>query len=183
MAVASSCVRLARVPAPARTPPLWLEPGSIVSTSVPSPWKRAVTWALAPWPRPTMAITAATPMMIPSVVSTLRPLLAPIASSADGTLCAKRLPPRPAGKGGRIVGQHHAGAVDQRPGDGDALLLAPGQLARAVVGPIAESDRGQRLQGPLAARGAGHAGVQHRQGDVAERVHARQQVEALEDEA
>ena len=34
---------------------------------------------------------------------------------------------------GRLVGQDHARAVDQRPGDGDALLLPARQLVRAVV--------------------------------------------------
>src|SRR4029078_9065767 len=31
----------------------------------------------------------------------------------------------------RLVGEHHARARDERPGDGDALLLAAGQLGRA----------------------------------------------------
>ena len=30
--------------------------------------------------------------------------------------------------GRRLIGQYHAGLVDQRPGDGDALLLAAGEL-------------------------------------------------------
>src|SRR5919109_4509802 len=33
---------------------------------------------------------------------------------------------------GRLVGEHHRGAVDQRTGDGDALLLAARKLGRAV---------------------------------------------------
>ncbi len=33
---------------------------------------------------------------------------------------------------GRLVGQHDGGAADERAGDGDALLFAPGEL----VGPV-----------------------------------------------
>ena len=33
---------------------------------------------------------------------------------------------------GRLVGEHHARARDERAGDGDALLLAAGELGRAV---------------------------------------------------
>ena len=36
---------------------------------------------------------------------------------------------------GGLVGQENLGGVEQRPGDGHALLLAAGQLSRAVVQP------------------------------------------------
>ena len=39
-------------------------------------------------------------------------------------VCESRLP-------GRLVGQQHRGMVDQRPGDGHALLLAAGEFGRA----------------------------------------------------
>ena len=70
-------------------------PGVIVSKFVPSPESWLLTEALAPWPSATMAITAATPMMMPSVVSTLRPLLARSAASAEGIVWKRRSPPLP----------------------------------------------------------------------------------------
>ena len=39
----------------------------------------------------------------------------------------------------RLVEQQHARAVDERPGERDALLLAAGQLARLAVGELASS--------------------------------------------
>src|SRR6185503_4896784 len=39
---------------------------------------------------------------------------------------------------GRLVGDDHVGLVDYRAGDGDALLLAAGELAREVVHLVAE---------------------------------------------
>ncbi len=68
MAWASSSVRLVTVPAALRTP-LWKWlPEKTVSRLSPS----ELTWAsiilFAPWPMATMAITAPTPMIIPSMV-------------------------------------------------------------------------------------------------------------------
>ena len=42
-------------------------------------------------------------------------------------------------------------AVDQRPGDGDALLLAAGELRRLVVEPVAQADPLEQRRGPVAA--------------------------------
>ena len=56
---------------------------------------------------------------------------------------------------GRLVGEDHRRLGDERPGDGDALLLAAGQLAGLVVGPVGEADRverGQRALAPLGRR-------------------------------
>ena len=53
---------------------------------------------------------------------------------------------------GRLVGQDHRRLGDERPGDGDALLLAARQLAGPVVGPVGEPDLLERLQ--ARARGA-----------------------------
>ena len=41
---------------------------------------------------------------------------------------------------GRLVGEHDRGPRDERAGDGDALLLAAGQLARAVRAAVVEAD-------------------------------------------
>ena len=75
------------------------------------------------------------------------------------------------------------GPVDQRPGDGDPLLLAARHLVGVVVEPIAQPDPLQRLAGPLVPLGGGDPGVEQRQLDVLQRRGARQQVEVLEDEA
>ena len=50
---------------------------------------------------------------------------------------------------GRLVGEHHARARDERAGDGDALLLAAGELGRAVGEAVAEADRLDQLLEPL----------------------------------
>ena len=86
-------------------------------------------------------------------------------------------------RAGRLVGEDQDRLVDQRPRDRDALLLAARQLRRAMVQPVAEADRRQR-RARLARRVArAGAGIDHRQLDIGERGRARQQVEALEDEA
>ena len=85
---------------------------------------------------------------------------------------------------GRLVGEQQRRVVDQRAGDGDALLLAARQLVRMVIEPLAEADRLERRGGALAALlGADAAPVEQRQLHVLERDGPRQQVEALEHEA
>src|SRR5207245_5641403 len=44
---------------------------------------------------------------------------------------------------GGLVGQEQGGVGDQRPGHRRPLLLAAGELRRAVVGPVGEPNRGQ----------------------------------------
>ena len=50
---------------------------------------------------------------------------------------------------GRLVGEHHGGARDQRAGDGDALLLAARQLRRPVREAVAEADGVDERAEPL----------------------------------
>jgi hypothetical protein len=58
---------------------------------------------------------------------------------------------------GRLVGKEQAWHVDQRPRDGDALLLAAGELPRRAPRPRSPSDararsmRAARCAGPEAA--------------------------------
>ena len=59
--------------------------------------------------------------------------------------------------------------VDQRPGDGDALLLAARHLVGVVVEPVAQADPRQRLAGPGVPLAAGDVGVEQRQLDVLQR--------------
>ena len=86
-------------------------------------------------------------------------------------------------RAGRLVGEQHLGVVHQRAGDGDALLLAAGELGRPVFHPLGESHAGQRLGGLGTALGAGHAGIDHGQLDIAERIEPLQQVELLKHES
>ena len=53
---------------------------------------------------------------------------------------------------GRLVGQDQRGFGDDRPGDGDALLLAAGQLGRLVVEAVAEPEPLERRAGRAPAR-------------------------------
>ena len=82
---------------------------------------------------------------------------------------------------GRLVGEHDRGPVDQRAGDGDALLLAAGQLRRPVRQPVAEADGGDQRVVPLLVGLA--AGERERQHDVLLGRQHRHEVEGLEDEA
>src|SRR5437879_11379668 len=82
----------------------------------------------------------------------------------------------------RLVGQNDGRVVQQRAGDGDALLLASGQLVRVMRGAVLQSDRGKGLERPAPAFGrlsAPPLGVDQRQLDVLERRGAREEVEAL----
>ncbi len=84
---------------------------------------------------------------------------------------------------GRLVGEQELGARDQRPGDGDTLLLAAGELRRQVLGAIGEADLLEVDRGALVALPARDALVVERQRDVLGRGLERDQVERLEDEA
>jgi len=83
----------------------------------------------------------------------------------------------------RLVGQQQAGAVDDRTGDGDALLLAARQFRRTRIGPAREAHPAQHFGdiGPHLALGA--SGEPQRQGDIVEGRQMRQQPEILEHHA
>ena len=82
----------------------------------------------------------------------------------------------------RFVGEDDARAVDQRPGDGDALLLAAGELHGPMALAVLQIDHLERFHGAFAPFAARDAGVDHGQLDVLQDVELRQQVEELEDE-
>src|SRR2546423_1299049 len=67
---------------PRCTPPLLMVPAPTYSRLEPMAAMRCCTCCCAPWPSATMAITAATPMMMPSIVSVERILLRASARSA-----------------------------------------------------------------------------------------------------
>ena len=82
---------------------------------------------------------------------------------------------------GRLVGEDDLRAGAQRAGDGDALLLAAGELRREVVGAMGQAHLGEHGAGRL--EGVGLAGELQRQGHVLQRRHGRHQMERLEDDA
>ena len=84
---------------------------------------------------------------------------------------------------GRLVGQHQRRGERQRAGDGHALLLPAGELARQVVEPIAETDGAQQFPRRLAPRRRhGSLGDHPRHQHVLRRRECRQQMVKLEDE-
>ena len=205
-APASCRVSVVAEPSGPFTPPeLVALPGVMISRLVPSALIWARICAEAPSPNPTVRITAAIPIRMPSMVSAERSRCERTASSPVRSVSRQftgphRHAPRavssdtrpssrrtvrcgPAGDVG-LVGDHHdraAGAVqlveqaedlggrgrvevagrlvgeqqvrlgDQRPGDRDPLLLAAGELARPVLGPVAEADPVQRGERPARA--------------------------------
>ena len=85
---------------------------------------------------------------------------------------------------GRLVGEQHVGLGDDRAGDGDALLLAARQLGRGMVPPVGRGRPCRARPWPCSRRVAlVLAAIEQRQLDILERGGAREQVEALEDEA
>ena len=81
---------------------------------------------------------------------------------------------------GRLVGEHDLWSARERPGDGDALLLAAGELGRAVREPVAEADGVDHVIEPLPVGST--ARQRHRQHDVLVRRQRRHEVERLEHE-
>jgi hypothetical protein len=86
-------------------------------------------------------------------------------------------------RAGGLVGQDDAAAVHQRAGDGHPLLLAAGELARHMLGAVAQAQALQQgLRAAVAVRGR-QAGVDRRHLHIALGRQVGQQVIALEDEA
>ena len=83
--------------------------------------------------------------------------------------------------GQRFVEQQRARQVDERPGEGDALLLAPGELRRAAVGELAEADDVEHLERPAAHLVGGDLLGPQTEGDVVVHRHVREQRVLLED--
>ena len=82
---------------------------------------------------------------------------------------------------GRLVGEEHGRPRDERPCDRDALLLAAGELGRAVRATVGEADARDHLGHPGLVRLL--ARDRERQEDVLLRRQHREQIEELEDEA
>ncbi len=71
---------------------------------------------------------------------------------------------------GGLVGQDDGGVVGEGPGDGDALLLAAGELEGLVAVALPEADLLEQLHALQSALVVGHAGEDHRQGHVLQRA-------------
>jgi acyl-CoA thioesterase-1 len=82
---------------------------------------------------------------------------------------------------GRFVGDQKFWRWRQRPGNGDALLFAAGQLAGIMRQPLAKSDGDQLLPGDF--EGVANIGKLQRHGDVFQRRHIGDQMKGLEDDA
>src|SRR5690349_1319632 len=81
-----------------RIPPKRACPAKTVNTFAPRAAMRSCTAFWAPEPRATMVITAPTPMMMPSMVSSDRSLLARIARKATATVSPSSTSARSAGR-------------------------------------------------------------------------------------
>jgi hypothetical protein len=85
---------------------------------------------------------------------------------------------------GRLVGEDDRGVADQRTGDGHALLLTAGELAREVIEAMLHLDLRQHGLGlGLHVRGDEALAIGQREADVLEDGQLADQVEGLEDEA
>ncbi len=84
---------------------------------------------------------------------------------------------------GGFVGQDQGGTVDDRAGDGDALLLTAGELVGFVVESVAEADAIEGSGGAIEAFARWDVAVDRRQHDVFEGAEGSEQMELLEDEA
>ncbi len=83
--------------------------------------------------------------------------------------------------GSRLVEEHELGVHGQRPGDGDALLLATGELGRERLLPVGHADPSQVLTGRGYCLGLGPPeDLGLGDGEVAQHREVREQVEALE---
>ena len=85
---------------------------------------------------------------------------------------------------GRLVEEHELGVHRERPGDGDALLLAAGELGRVGRRLVAEAHLLEQLERPRPRLLLAHAlDLDRRLHDVLQRRHVREEVEALEHHA
>ena len=81
----------------------------------------------------------------------------------------------------RLVEKKDRRLAHQRPGQGDALLLAAGQLARAPAVVPGEPDELERRSDPPADVGVGRLAPAQPEGDVVEHREVREESVALED--
>ena len=83
----------------------------------------------------------------------------------------------------RFVCEKNFRAIDERAGDGGALLFASGKFGGAVVGALVEFYSLKRLRDSRFALGMIYFGEAEGQLDVFGQSHAREQIEGLKDHA
>ena len=83
--------------------------------------------------------------------------------------------------GQRLVEEQGARQVDERPGQGDALLLAAGELGRPAGGELGQADDVEHLHRPAAGLGRRHLLGPQPERHVVEHRHVREQGVLLED--
>jgi|LXNH01.1.fsa_nt_gb hypothetical protein len=81
----------------------------------------------------------------------------------------------------RLISQENAGAGDNRPGNGNALLFTAGKLIREMIKPVVKPDISQRGTGLV--KGLTITIQLQRDGDIFKRGHGRDQPECLKDDA
>ena len=84
---------------------------------------------------------------------------------------------------GGLIGKENSGAIDQRAGDGRALLLAAGKLARAMADALFESDALEGLADARGSFGAVDFREAQRKFDVFFERHPREKIEGLKNHA
>jgi hypothetical protein len=84
--------------------------------------------------------------------------------------------------GGGFVADDEAGVVDEGAGDGDALLLATGELGGSLFGVFAEADLFEEGAGFFFGEASGAALDQEGDGGVLDAVESGDEIELLEDE-
>ena len=84
---------------------------------------------------------------------------------------------------GRLVSEDDARVSDQAASDGNALLLATGELIRHVIFAFAKVEMLEDIIGHAETAGFAAAGIDEREGNILENRKSRNKVEVLEDEA
>src|ERR1039458_9026682 len=83
---------------------------------------------------------------------------------------------------GRFIGQEQFRLVDERAGDGHALLFAAGKFGRPVLHTVLETNPGEQVASARPGLADGSAGHARRQTDIFERIEFRQQMIRLKNE-
>ncbi len=84
---------------------------------------------------------------------------------------------------GRFVGQKKGGIVHERPGDGNALLLATGKLSGGLFGPARQPNFIEPVLGSLQSAAQSLAANQQWHRNIFRSTEVRQQVMPLPDKA